>query len=294
MNRDISGFAFTLLFASCASLPTEPVPVGELQAKKVEKSTSALPEPDSTGSVRSQVDDNQGTNDARVKVSGSPSVQCHAASGAHRDLPLWSAEHGIVVTRVLKECLTADGRRVFDAESPWMAMGIPCTGDGGKIDYKGDLYDPKLVSFILSTDCAMQPADLETVKSAGVAALGLDPKAKLLAYNPMAIQYWEVPGLNDADVGFTVDLRTNESLQRLWKGFADHQQGIPVVLYGRENAWVMGEQFFAVHGELVKTSRLRFRLNVKAIKALSADEIAQVKANCETLKPARNCFRVFK
>jgi hypothetical protein len=234
----------------------------------------------------------QGESPEVLKME-TPVETCKEAKSSRGQLPIWLADRGIIITRVLKECVTLEGREGFEEDSPWMAMGIPCTGDGGKIDIKGEHYDPKLVSLILSTDCAMHPSDLQAVKAAGMAGLGFSAAAKLLAYNPLAIQYWEIPGIGDADVGFTIDLRTTEALQRVWKTFSE-QSVIPVRLYGRENAWVMGDQFFFVQAELVKTSTSTFRMDVKDVKALKPEEIARVKASCEALRPSRNCFKVFK
>jgi hypothetical protein len=232
-------------------------------------------------------------HDAPLKIS-EPQENCRPSNIENKQPPIWIPDTGIVVTRILKECVTLEGQEGFVENSPWMAMGIPCSGDGGKIDHKGELYDPKLISFLLSTDCAMSPTDLSAVKAAATKALGFSADAKLLAYNPLAIQYWEIPGQGDADVGFTIDLRTNASLQKIWKSFNEQQQSIPVRLYGRENAWVMGDQFFYVQGELVKTGNMTFRLVVKEVKALNADETATVKAGCEALRPARNCSKVFR
>jgi hypothetical protein len=222
-----------------------------------------------------------------------PKDTCHVSETMNMAPPFWLEENGIVVTRVLKDCITFDGRKGFEIDTPWMAMGLPCTGGGGKVDWKGHYYKPKLVSYILSTDCRMKPSNLSVVREAGRSSLGLTEKAKLLAYNPFAVQYWEIPGLPDADVGFTVDLRSVQAKQHVWKNYLGGQP-IPVKLYGRENAWVMGNHFYSIDAEIIKTGNYTFELVVKKVEAMDSDALKIVKERCEALRPARKCYKVFK
>ncbi|MEZ4741763.1 MAG: hypothetical protein R3B45_04845 [Bdellovibrionota bacterium] len=207
-------------------------------------------------------------NSESLRDMEKPEDKCTSSSTLEKgEFPLFLPEQKIVVTRIIKDCVTFSGEKGFEKDSPWMAMGIPCTGGGGKIDIKGHRYSPKLVSFIFATDCAMQPSVISEVKNIGQKSLGLTEKAQLLAYNPFVVQYWEIPGLQDADVGFTVDLRSIESKQRVWKNFLENDP-IPVLLYGRENAWVIGGKFYYIQGEIVRTGDLSFRIDVKEVKAL--------------------------
>ena len=205
--------------------------------------------------------------------------------------PLWVKKESFVVTRLLKECTTHDGYQGYKAHSPWVAMGFPCTAGHGKIDVGGHYWSPKIVSLILSTDCTMQPG-LDQVQAAGAEALKLTPDARLMAFNPFAVQYWEIPGLQDADVGFSIDLRSVEAKQRVWRSFLD-KTPIPVRLYGRENAWVRGYDFFFVDGELHNTGPSSFQLKIRKVEPLKKAEINKIRTRCEALQPRRNCSQVF-
>jgi len=282
----VSASLLLVSLVSCSSDESETIePVQVSDAKSGEDSSAAT---DKTGN---KVNPAESVDPSKPIVK--PVDNCHVSQLGDQSPPMWLQDHGIVVTRILKDCITFDGRKGFEVDSPWMAMGLPCTGGGGKIDWKGRFYNPKLVSLVISTDCPMNPSSISVVKMAGQTALGLSPKAQLLAYNPFVVQYWEIPGLKDADVGFTVDLRSTEAKQRVWKNFLE-QQSIPVRLYGRENAWVMGDHFYFVQGELVKTGTYTFKLEVKAVKAIKDEEMQLVKSNCESLRPSRKCYKVFK
>lgn len=205
--------------------------------------------------------------------------------------PVWLQGKGVVVTRLLKDCVTFDGQEGYRKNAHWMAMGFPCTG-GGKFDWRGNYYSPKFVSFLLSVDCPMFPNNPKIVRSYAEEELGLTNETKLLAFNPFALQYWEIPDFEDAGVGFSIDLRSTAAKRKLWKNFLDDIP-IPVRLYGRENAWVLGKQFFYVDGELVKSGRYSFRLVIKKVKSLAKDEVEEVKKRCSALKPRRDCYKIF-
>jgi hypothetical protein len=189
--------------------------------------------------------------------------------------------------------LSFDGRKGYFDDSPWVAMGIPCTGGGGVVDYRGtNIYNPKIVSFVISTDCPMFPSDLQVVRKLGQDGFGLKSEAKLVAYVPFIVQYWELPGFRDSDVGFTVDLRTTQALTVAWKRFLDLEP-LRVWLYGRENSWMVGGHFYAIEADLIYTQQHRFRLQVVKVKALNESEQQEVKARCEALRPSRKCHQVF-
>lgn len=206
--------------------------------------------------------------------------------------PFWLEKKGIVITRILKECTTQNGQKGYEEESPWVAMGFPCTGGNGRIEVGGHYFAPKIVSLKLSTDCQMLPPSREDVQSAGTNALTMKQTAKLLAFNPFAVQYWEIPGFSDADVGFSIDLRSVEAKQQLWREFVE-KKPISIKLYGRENAWMRGYDFFFVDGELISTGALTFQLNIKEVKPLSKEEINQIRQRCEALQPRRSCHTIF-
>ena len=218
--------------------------------------------------------------------------QCIQFKDPNSSLPLWLQNQGIVVTRFLKECVTTEGSKGYEPDSPWVAMGFPCTGGDGRIEVGGHYFAPKIISMILSTDCSMFPASLDQVRKAGASALALKSNSKLMALNPFAVQYWEIPGYDDADVGFTIDLRSIAAKQQLWKQFLE-KQPIQVKLYGRENAWIRGYHFFYVDAELINTGTQKFQIRIKKVTPLDGKGIQEIRDRCESLQPRRNCSQVF-
>ncbi|MFK7871604.1 MAG: hypothetical protein AB8C84_00320 [Oligoflexales bacterium] len=204
---------------------------------------------------------------------------------------LWLDEAGVVLTRFLKQCETEQGESGYQRKSPFVLMGFPCTG-GGKIEWKGSYYNPRMVSMGLSTSCRMNPSGYQQVASLVKDSLQLDQQAALLAYNPFALQYWEVEGSPDADVGYEIQLRSHQGLQFLWGAFQKGED-IPIKLYGRENAWVLGDQFFEVQASLKKSDHASFVLQVHQVSALNQEQISLVRTRCEALSPQRRCDHVF-
>jgi hypothetical protein len=222
-----------------------------------------------------------------------PPDTCVVLDKLLQEPPVYVAGKSVVLTQLMKPCVTRDGQRGYDEATPWLAMGIPCTGPGGRVELKGNHYtNPKMVSLMFTTDCAMDPAQRETVKTVVTEAFALPPKAKLMAYTPFVVQFWELPGMTDADTGFAVELRSGPALDGGWKKLRDGET-IKVWLYGRENAWVQGNKFYMVEGDVKLDGRHTFRLKVDSVKVLGEDEIAAVKTRCEALRPTRNCSEVF-
>ena len=234
-----------------------------------------------------------GISNKKQPQKGSVAAQnCLSYQGLNKPFPMWFPEHGFMVTRMLHECTTEDGFSGYRAQSPFVAMGIPCSGGGGRVNIGGHYWIPQIVSFSLTTDCSMQSESLEHLTKEGRSSLRLSQEAKAVALNPFAVQYWELPGLEEADTGFNVELRSAEAKQQLWRPFLE-KKPIPVDLYGRENAWVRGRAFFHVRGELHHTGTKSFKLKVVDIKTLSPQQVYEVKNRCESLQPARNCHQVF-
>lgn len=206
-------------------------------------------------------------------------------------LPIFIRDKNFIVTRLLSTCTTPDGQSGYEKNTQWMAMGFPCTGGRGKIEYTDKYIAPKLVAFLISNNCPMSPQDPSVVASITKAQLGLSEGAKLLAYTPFAPQFWEVLGQSEADVGYAIELRTPQSLSGLWTKVRDGQP-LRVRMYGRENAWVQGERVYEVEGDIVVNEK-RFKLELVGVKALSDQELDEVKARCEALRPKRNCSNAF-
>lgn len=197
-----------------------------------------------------------------------------------------------MISRFMSPCLTTDGREGVKADTAWLAMGIPCTAGPGVIRYEGDYQIAKIVSFGMSTDCPMNPT-VATLHTSAVKKYSLSPASRLLALNPLGVQFWELVGAPDADVGFTIELRSNPALQVLWPKFLKGE-AIGVRVYGRENAWIPGDTMYTADLEISPLPEpRRFRARVKDIHALTDDEMTQARARCETLRPTRNCDAVF-
>lgn len=219
-----------------------------------------------------------------------PGEGCQAFSNNEVNIPFFIPleNSGIVVTRVLNPCFTREGRRGYEKNSPWMAMGFPCTGSPGKMHVLKPFQAPKMVSFTASTDCAMTPTDTETVKLKVKNAIGLGDDSKLLAFNPFAVQFWELEGYEDSDVGETVTLRETRTLNEGWNKFLKNEP-FRVRLYGRENAWVPGNNLYQVDAAIKMVNNYSFKLEVTSAKALTPSEIEQLKKKCRSLQPRRNC-----
>ena len=125
-----------------------------------------------------------------------------------------------------------------------------------------------------------------------VSQTGLPPTTRLVAFNPFVVQYWEVVGLPDADTGFAIELRSAPGREQAWKDL--RQNGpLQVKLYGRENTWISGDQFYEVHGAIILTGRRSFRFDVKEVFSLNPEQVDQVRQRCENLRPRRDCASVF-
>ncbi len=232
---------------------------------------------------------------AAPRVAVLPPEQCQTFANDDMTIPLFIPSQqggGIMVTRVTKPCITRDGLRGFEKGTEWMALGLPCTGGRGAIDITGKIYNPKMLGFILSTDCNIAPASIDVVKDLGK-TIGLTQEAKLLAYNPLSVQFWEVDGFLDTDVGFRVELRSDDMIRNFWNDFKAHTKKLHVRIYGRENAWVQDDTMFMAEGDFVFENPNHFRFDLQKAKAMSPQDIEQVKQRCEAIKPRRNCGDVF-
>ncbi|TWW09649.1 hypothetical protein E3A20_12200 [Planctomyces bekefii] len=192
----------------------------------------------------------------------------------------------------MKPCVNREGERGVEENSPWLAMGFPCTGANGRIEIKGTYNSPKMISFVLGTDCGMNPDSAVSVERMVREKLDLPENSRLLAFTPFVVQYWEVPGFTDADIGFAIELRSSAAIDGNWKRFTGNQP-LHVKLYGRENTWVQGGFFYAAEGDLRITGRNTFQMKLTSVKKLSPEEIDEVKGRCDQLKPKRNCSDVF-
>ena len=218
---------------------------------------------------------------------------CDATMAVHEANSIFLPENKVVITRIMSPCVSPTGQVGHKKNAGWMAMGFPCTGGEGRIDWKGTNHNrPKMVSFLMETSCAMSPSDTNKIKSEAAKVAKIPESSTLIAFNPFVIQYWEIPGYDDADVSFTVDLRSGPALDDAWTKFIKGKP-IKVFLIGRENAWVPGNKMYSVEGEIVFVSKNRFSFRVATANIISGTDLEKVKSRCETLRPERDCSRVF-
>jgi hypothetical protein len=227
----------------------------------------------------------------KAKAVPMPEDTCRVFAKLPQEPPIYMAGKGVVVTRLMKPCVTRDGQRGYEKNTPWLAMGFPCTGGSGRIELKGNYYNPKMVTFIVSNGCGMMPASKDVVEKMVHEAFDLPKEARLMAYTPFVVQYWEVPQVGEAATGFAIELRSAAATEKLWKKFKD--QPVRVKLYGREDAWGQGNNFYFVEADLKMTGRNAFQLEVLSVKPLTKEEVTQTKERCEAIRPKQNCGEVF-
>jgi hypothetical protein len=219
-------------------------------------------------------------------------VPCESFNRLPGPPPVGVGKPPFVVTRVLKLCNTSEGVAGYEPQSPYLAMGFPCSGGGGETVIKGNTWDPKLVSFRLSIGCPMNPRDAAAVSQILQRNFGVFQAAKLVAYTPFEIQYWELSGFGDADVGSVVELRTTEGLKKGWEAF-QKKEPVSVVLYGRESSWIKGGKTIAADGKILMESLNRFKLEIDQVRVLNDTEYQAVKQKCQALQPRRDCAEAF-
>ena len=305
-------FSVVSLVAACAKTPASSDPVRGSKGKSASKSIpshvtsqpnnqpapgrTAISTPDDSAHSKetSPVSPTSASKaSSTAKQAAVVAEDCDSNIKFNDDEPIFLPESKAFITRILSPCLTASGEAGHKKKAGWMAMGFPCTGGEGRIDWKGTNYNrPKMVSFLLETSCAMAPADTRKLREEAAKTAGIATEAPLIAFNPFAIQYWEVPGYDDADTSFTVDLRSGKGIDDAWARFIKSKP-LKVFLVGRENAWVPGNYMYVVEGDLVWVSKNRFTFNVEKARLLADDEHKKVRGRCEALRPERDCRRVF-
>jgi hypothetical protein len=234
---------------------------------------------------------------APLPVAPTPTVpqnpDCILLTNYSGETPVFLPKSKVFLTRVSKPCITDQGEDGFKKTSSWVVMGFPCTGGQGRIDWKGTNYlAPKMVSFLVDTSCAMAPSNPRVLVQSVTTEVGLDATAPMLAFNPFVVQYWEIIDHDDADVSFSVDLRSKRSLGPSWREF-QKQKPFKVLMIGRENAWVQGNHMYAVEADVHHAAKNRFTVEVTNARLLDSDELSKIKARCEALRPERECGKVF-
>ncbi len=208
--------------------------------------------------------------------------------------PVSSPSNSYVVTKFFRACTTRNDAPGLAQNSAWLAMGFPCSGGDGRVDWKGSHYErPKLVEMILANDCPMGPVDQQALKSLAKKELGIPMESTVGAYTPFMVQFWEIPAIGESDIGFSVAMRENQGLTSTW-GKMIKGEPLRILLVGRENAWTQTDHLYMVEADILITSRNRFRLKPVSVKVMTTKEIEAVRLRCEALRPARNCSGVFQ
>jgi hypothetical protein len=208
--------------------------------------------------------------------------------------PVSSPSNSYVVTKFFRACTTRNDAPGLAQNSAWLAMGFPCSGGDGRVDWKGSHYErPKLVEMILANDCPMGPVDQQALKSLAKKELGIPMESTVGAYTPFMVQFWEIPAIGESDIGFSVAMRENQGLTSTW-GKMIKGEPLRILLVGRENAWTQTDHLYMVEADISITSRNRFRLKPVSVKVMTTKEIEAVRLRCEALRPARNCSGVFQ
>lgn len=231
-------------------------------------------------------------NESRLESDPEALVSDSCNPTPHEDPPFFMEEGGYMITRLLKRCTTNEGESGFMPNTSWMAMGFPCSGGNGYLTYEGRNYlNPRMISFPLETSCPMAPGSKQELIKISE-GFGLGSNAKLMAFTPFVAQYWEVPGFTDADTGYVVELRSIEARDMIWKKLRKKEK-VRIHLYGRENSWMPGNTFYRIDADIKLTGNQTFQMEVFHAKNLSEDEKSEVKTRCESLRPRRDCSRVF-
>ena len=225
-----------------------------------------------------------------------PPEQCRTFKTVDAAIPYYlkQPDASVVVTRLTKPCISRDGLRGFQPDTAWMAMGLPCAGGRGRIDIAGKTYNPKLITFNMGTECPMRPSEQDGLSSLVERTLGLAMTNTLLAYNPLAIQYWENLTTNDADFGTQINMRGNDdSLRNFWNDFKESKRTVKIRFFGRENAWVENNTMFKVEGDIKWQSPKYFIFVPQLVQAMTYDETQAVLQRCIASKASKACGEVF-
>ncbi len=227
------------------------------------------------GSARNQP---QGLSKGKVD----PNCSAVEKSGGTVFIP----EGPVVITKFSKTCGSDSVRK----DTNWMAMGFPCANHG-KIETKGKIRSPKIISFNFNVACSMTSFSKPEINQLINQKLQLQSSSRMLAFNPFALQYWRFGTSNDAGVGTTAKIQTYQNLA-LWKRFIQGE-AIDVRLYGRENAWINQNTFYEVQARIIYLEHKKFKLDVVSVNKLTPEKTREIFESCSKLKPKRPCHLAF-
>lgn len=208
-------------------------------------------------------------------------------------VPFYMADKGVVVNNLLKLCKTSSGEQGYENDSDLTLMGFPCTGGRGRLEWKGSAVNPNLLIFEIDNACPMVAIDKAAIESQIREKFGLLESAKLLAYYPFSLLFWELDDGSDADTSYTVEVLTRSPEGKIKLKTFRSGEPLRVNMYGKANAFLQSRHWYKVDAEIYSDGRYGFRIIVNMVKVLSQDELLGLKQRCESLRPMRRCDQVF-
>ena len=224
-----------------------------------------------------------------------PNCVLATPTGEKVNIPSFLSQGPLVVTNMLKPCEDpATGQQGFLKQSPWTAMGFPCTAGRAQYDWKGSVYNPKLLIFPLTNACPMDPSNPELIAQLVRQHFGLSPKAPMMAYFPFSVMYWELADGSDADTSNQIEIVTAGNYAFRWKDFQG-QQALQVRLFGKQNSFTPSPTWYEVDAGIVRdlSGSELFKLVVESVQILDESGLKEVKQRCLDLRPRRRCHQVF-
>lgn len=206
-------------------------------------------------------------------------------------MPQWFDDEKVFLTRVSKPCITSSGEPGSEFSSHWVTMGISCSGGENRFRWLENYLDPKQVNLDFGMNCPMSLnwGDVSQALSSKTGLVG----SKMIAYNPMAVVYWELEETGEKDTGSLIKIKNVKDLRPFWREFIMKGKPLSLKLVGYESAWTEVRQYFQISAKITKASKNTFKLNIQEAKPLGTKELAVFQSQCEQLVPRRDCDRVF-
>lgn len=260
--------------------------------KPLEDAPIAPQSPDKSSAPESTQKPAATVESAREAPIPHPSADCQTLPSGVK-LPHYISGSSVIVIGFLKTCQTMDGQEGFQRGSSWTALGFPCTAGRGRIDKKGSENVPSVVTFHLQNSCPMQPGRPEDVEMLVRQKLAIPVDSHLIAYYPLAVDYWEFVDYTEQDIGFRPELYMPTSISQGWQKFSTKSEPLKIRLFGRENAWEPGKKLYEVEAHLLPEGRSTFRVQVQSARSLDEASKSAVRERCDALRPKRDCAQFF-
>lgn len=231
--------------------------------------------------------------EATVPAPSSGSADCHGIKDGMQ-IPYFLSEQPVLFLQFVKACTTTNGMPGYGTQSSWTALGVPCSGGLGRIDKRGhETNSPSVVRFQLALNCPMAPARTQDAERAAQKSLNLPGDARLIAFYPLTVEYWEFENSADTGLGSNPTLTSAPGLSN-WQKFVNHKStNFPVKLYGRENSWSQSKFVYEVSANILPENRSQFRIQVQKMRQLSEEEAKTVLDRCKSNESPAGCEEIF-